>query len=112
MPKVVLDENRKGEIALRLLKDRYAQLDPKDALDMCQKLTARIVGLGISQDEAIAFVDEMLGDKVRESFVPPPPSGNSTTVDVTAKLDTILRLSSELVSDLFGSSRRRPVAKA
>lgn len=110
MPKIVLDAARKGEIALALLVDRYAHLEPVDALEMCQKLTARMVGLGISQEEAVAFVDEMLGDKVRQSFVPPASAKGKVEVDITAKLDTIMRLGSELLADIFGP-RPKPNAK-
>ncbi len=101
-----ITDDRMKEIALALLKDRYKQVDPSDAIEMARKLHARIVGLGFSGEEATEFASAMLDEKIKAAIADgsQKPDANGDDFDLSRDLDEIFRRGGELLSHIF----RRP----
>ncbi len=100
------DQHRTEDIALALLKHQYERVDPKKALGLCQELVTTLVGIGIPQEEAVAFADGILGDKIRAAFVVEEKKGaagktSETPDDLADKLDQLLRIGGEIIDRLF-----------
>jgi len=91
------------EIALALLKDRYAKAVPADALELARKLHARVVGLGFSPVEATQFASAMLDEKIKAAIADAPKTSGTDddNFDLNAGLDEVFRLTGKLFDRVF-----------
>ena len=103
MPAVPVTNDRLKEIALALLKQRYKQVNPAEALDAARKLHVRIVGLGYTSDDATEFASAMLDAKIKEAIAGAAKKAGESEdeIDINAKLDEIFRLGGELFRRVF-----------
>lgn len=68
--KVVLTDERRGQIALEYFKYRVRQKGIRVTPDMKRQITQEAKNVGIPEDEAMAFVEETLRELVDEAFAP------------------------------------------
>ena len=77
--KVVLTDERRGEIALALVKHKLRQSGVKISPDYKREVCQWAKDIGIPEDEALVFYEELVRSLVDDAFA----SGGSSRVRVT-----------------------------